>query len=64
MDLKIKKAKNLLNAIEKSKVVTLDSFIYALGITNVGIKTARDLAEHFKSLEALMNATYDELYIH
>lgn len=58
---KDKKAKNLLNAIEKSKVVTLDSFIYALGITNVGIKTARDLAEHFKSLEALMNATYDEL---
>jgi DNA ligase (NAD+) len=58
---KDKKAKNLLNAIEKSKVVTLDSFIYALGITNVGIKTARDLADHFKSLEALMNATYDEL---
>jgi DNA ligase (NAD+) len=41
--------------------VTLDSFIYALGITNVGIKTARDLAEYFKSLDKFMNATYEEL---
>jgi DNA ligase (NAD+) len=58
---KDKKAKNLLNAINKSKEVTLDSFIYALGITNVGIKTARDLAEYFKSLDKFMNATYEEL---
>ncbi|TFZ41772.1 NAD-dependent DNA ligase LigA [Soehngenia longivitae] len=58
---KDKKAKNLLNAIKKSKEVTLDSFIYALGITNVGIKTARDLAEYFKSLDKFMNATYEEL---
>jgi DNA ligase, NAD-dependent len=58
---KDKKARNLLNAIEKSKEVTLDSFIYALGITNVGIKTARDLADHFKSLDKFMNATYEEL---
>lgn len=56
-----KKAQNLLNAIEKSKDCTLDSFIYALGIPNVGKKTASDLADEFKSLERLMNATYEEL---
>ncbi|QQY80196.1 DNA ligase (NAD+) [Keratinibaculum paraultunense] len=58
---KDKKARNLLDAIERSKDVTLDAFIYALGIRNVGIKTARDLADHFKSLEKLKNATYEEL---
>jgi len=58
---KEKKAKKLLNAIEKSKKVKLDSFIYALGITNVGIKTARDLALNFKSLDRLMKANYEEL---
>ena len=58
---KDKKSRNLLNAIERSKKVSLDSFIYALGIGNVGIKTANDLANYFKSLDKLKNATYDEL---
>ena len=58
---KEKKTNNLLEAIEKSKDTTLDAFIYALGIANVGIKTAQDLADHFKSLEAIKNATYEEL---
>lgn len=42
---KEKKQKNLLNSIEKSKNVNLENFIYALGIKNVGIKTAKDLAK-------------------
>lgn len=58
---KDKKTKNLLQAIEKSKHISLASFIYALGINNVGIKTANDLAAHFKSLENLKNTTFEEL---
>lgn len=58
---KDKKSQNLLNAIERSKNVSLASFIYALGISNVGIKTATDLANYFKSLDNLKKATYDEL---
>ena len=56
-----KKAENLIKAIEKSKACRLDSFIYALGIPNIGTKTARDLAERFGGVEALRNATADEL---
>lgn len=56
-----KKAQNLLDAIEKSKTCELDSFIYALSIPNVGKKTATDLAKRFKTLENLMNATFEEL---
>lgn len=58
-----KKAENLLNAIESSKNVSLDSFIYALGIPNVGKKTATQLAESFKSLERIMDATTEELIV-
>ena len=58
---KEKKSNNLLQAIEKSKNIPLASFIYALGIDNVGIKTASDLANHFKSLEALKKAEFEEL---
>ncbi|SCG82080.1 NAD-dependent DNA ligase LigA [Proteiniborus sp. DW1] len=56
-----KKAQNLLDAIEKSKDCSLDSFVYALGIPNVGRKTATDLADEFKSLDKIMVATYEEL---
>lgn len=58
---KDKKSNNLLEAIERSKNVSLASFIYALGINNVGIKTASDLANHFKSLEAVKSAKYEDL---
>lgn len=58
---KDKKSKNLIDAIERSKRVSLASFLYALGISNVGIKTANDLANHFKSLDNVKKATYDEL---
>jgi DNA ligase (NAD+) len=56
-----KKAQNLLDSIERSKVCELSSFIYALGIPNVGKKTARDLVNRFKSYEAIKKATFEEL---
>jgi DNA ligase (NAD+) len=56
-----KKAENLLNAIEKSKHCDLPSFIYSLGIPNVGKKTATDLAKAFKSLHNLQRAAIEEL---
>lgn len=56
-----KSAKNVLSAIEKSKTTTLPRFIYALGIRNVGEATAKDLAQHFGSLEALMQASVESL---
>ena len=58
---KEKKSTNLIEAIEKSKNIPLASFIYALGIDNVGIKTATDLANHFKSLDNLKKAEFEEL---
>jgi DNA ligase (NAD+) len=56
-----KKAQNLLNAIEKSKDCDLPSFIYSLGIPNVGKKTATDLAKKFKNLDNLTKASFEEL---
>lgn len=56
-----KKAQNLLEAIESSKNCELYAFIYALGIPNVGVKTAKDLVSRFKSIEGLKNATFEEL---
>ena len=56
-----KSATNLLTAIEKSKATTLARFIFALGIRNVGEATAKDLARHFGSLEALQSADEADL---
>ena len=56
-----KKTNNLLNAIENSKDVDLNRFIYAIGIPNVGERTARDLADKFKSFEKLRHANADDL---
>ena len=58
---KDKKIKNLLTAIEKSKSVSLDRFIFALGIDGVGKVAAKDLAKYFKSLENLSKADREEL---
>ena len=58
---KQKKAENLLLAIEKSKHCKLDAFINAIGIYTVGKKTAKDLANYFKTFDALINATQEEL---
>jgi DNA ligase (NAD+) len=55
------KTNNLLSSIENSKNVDLSNFIYALGIDNVGKKTAKDLAKKFKSIENLSKATKEEL---
>ncbi|MGN0776998.1 MAG: NAD-dependent DNA ligase LigA [Candidatus Ventricola sp.] len=56
-----KKADKLLAELEKSKDCELDAFLFAIGIPNIGKKTARDLMEHFGSLELLMQASEDEL---
>lgn len=58
---KEKRTNNLLRAIESSKSPHLSNFIYALGIPNVGIKTARDLANHFKDFDKLKNSRGKEL---
>jgi DNA ligase (NAD+) len=54
-------ARNLVDAIAAAKQVTLDRFLYALGIPEVGTQTARDLAGHFGSLDALLAASREEL---
>lgn len=56
-----KRIANLLGAIEKSKDCQLASFIFALGIPNVGIKTARDIASVFGTLEAFRACRREEL---
>ena len=49
-----KSAQNVLDALEKSKTTSLASFIYSLGIRHVGESTAKSLAKHFGSLDALL----------
>jgi len=56
-----KSAVNLLEALDKSKLTTLERFVFALGIRNVGERTARDLSRNFGSLERLMQASEDAL---
>lgn len=58
---KIKKAQNVVTAIENSKKVALAQFIYALGLDNVGAVTARDLAVRFGSVDNLSKATVEQL---
>ncbi len=55
------KCDNLLKSIEKSKNVELSNFIFALGIDNVGKKTAGDFARFFGTFEAFSSADYDTL---
>ena len=52
---------NLMAAIERSKDCTLGAFIFAIGIPNVGAKTAKDLARCFGTIEALRSATVEQL---
>lgn len=56
-----KKARNLFAALEKSKSCELDAFLFAVGIPNVGRKTARDLAQTFGTLDKVENADLDAL---
>ena len=56
-----KSAANLVKALQDSKRTTLGRFLYALGIRHIGESTAKDLAKHFGSLDAIMNATVEQL---
>lgn len=56
-----KSAQNLLDAIQKSKHTKLEKFLYALGIPEVGVTTARNLTMEFKELTTLMHASIDRL---
>jgi DNA ligase (NAD+) len=56
-----KSARNILDEIEHSKQLPLERVLYALGIRMVGQRTAELLAEHFGSMDALMNASIEEL---
>lgn len=56
-----KKAEKLFAELEKSKDCELDAFLFAIGIPNIGKKTAYDLMAHFGTLEALMSASEQEL---
>jgi DNA ligase (NAD+) len=56
-----KSAGNVLKAIEKSKKTTLARFIYALGIRHVGESTAKELARHYGTLDALLEASEEQL---
>ena len=56
-----KSAMNLLDALEKSKQTTLPRFVFGLGIRHVGEATAKELARHFGKLDAIMDATEEQL---
>ena len=56
-----KSAENLVAALEKAKQTTLAKFLYSLGIREVGEATAQNLANHYKTLEALQNASIEGL---
>jgi len=58
---KEKKADNLLAALQKSRDCTLDAFLYAIGIPNIGRGTARDIANHFGTLKNVVEADMEAL---
>lgn len=54
-------ANQVADAIQNSKQIQFDKFIYALGINEVGVKTAKDIAKKFSTLEALKNASFEQI---
>lgn len=58
---KDKKAINLINSINKSKNVNFENFIFALGISNIGKKTAKDLTKYYQTLDDLKYAKVEDL---
>ncbi len=56
-----KSAENIISSIESHKKVPLWRFIYALGILHVGEQTSQDIANHFKTLDALLKADMEEI---
>lgn len=58
---KDKKAENIIKSIENSKLIEFNRFLFSLGILEVGNKTAKELARHFGSLEAIKSASKEEI---
>lgn len=58
---KDKKAENIINSINNSKKIDFYRFLFALGIGEVGVKTAKDLAKKFYNLDNLRNASFEEI---
>ena len=56
-----KSARNLINGIEASKKIPFEKVLFALGIRFVGETVAKKLARHYKSIDALMAASFEEL---
>ena len=56
-----KSAQNMISGIEKSKEIPFEKVLFALGIRFVGETVAKKLAKHFKSIDQLMTATFEEL---
>lgn len=56
-----KSAENILASIEKARTVPLSRFLFALGIRHVGEQTAKDIAKHFGTFEALQKASLEEI---
>jgi DNA ligase (NAD+) len=56
-----KSAQNIVEALEKSKQTTLPRFLFGLGIRHVGEATAKELARHFGNLDAIMDASVEQL---
>ena len=56
-----KSAQNIVDALEKSKHTTLPRFLFGLGIRHIGEATAKDLARHFGTLDAIMGASEEQL---
>ncbi|NVJ88925.1 MAG: NAD-dependent DNA ligase LigA [Flavobacteriaceae bacterium] len=56
-----KSAQNMINGIEKSKEIPFEKVLFALGIRFVGETVAKKLAKHFKSIDNLMSASFEEL---
>ena len=56
-----KSALNIVQALEKSKQTTLPRFLFGLGIRHIGEATAKELARHFGSLDAIMDASEEQL---
>jgi DNA ligase (NAD+) len=58
-----KSAQNIVQALEKSKNTTLPRFLFGLGIRHVGEATAKELARHFGKLDAIMDASEEQLLL-
>lgn len=58
---KEKSVENVMRGLQNSRIVPFERVVYALGIKSVGETIARILADHFKNIDSLMNATLDQL---